>query len=152
MVYLDSDDDFGALLDILNEWCIAADAKFNISKPEMIPVGQIDHQDRVRANRFVNGIGGTMIPDHIKIAKEEEPIRTLGAWVGNGVVQVDTLARTLEKIDEALDRWELGHPHRSPHSSASHQRQSCRSLALNPRACRQASVRSARDANPIHHR
>ncbi|KAJ7605532.1 hypothetical protein DFH06DRAFT_1020152, partial [Mycena polygramma] len=51
-----------------------------------------------------------MIPDHIKIAKEGEPIRTLGAWVGNKVVQVDTWARTIEKIDAALARWELGRP------------------------------------------
>ncbi|KAJ6576538.1 hypothetical protein DFH09DRAFT_1311214 [Mycena vulgaris] len=46
MVYLDADDDFGALLDILDEWCIAVGAKFNISKTEMIPIGKIDHRDR----------------------------------------------------------------------------------------------------------
>ncbi|KAJ7138535.1 hypothetical protein C8R43DRAFT_893230, partial [Mycena crocata] len=110
MVYLDVDDDFGALLTILDEWCIAAGAKFNISKTEMVPIGSIAHRDRVRATRFINGLNGTTIPAHIKIAKEGEPIRTLGAWVGNGVVQVDTWTRTLEKIDEALERWELGHP------------------------------------------
>jgi hypothetical protein len=85
VVYLDAGNDFGALLEILDEWCIAAGAKFNISKTEMIPIGAIDHRDRVRATRFVNGINGTMIPDHIKIAREGEPIRTLGAWVGNKV-------------------------------------------------------------------
>ncbi|KAJ7037136.1 hypothetical protein C8F04DRAFT_953119, partial [Mycena alexandri] len=110
IVYLDDSDDFGMLLKVLDEWCIAAGAKFNIAKTEMIPIGTPDHRDRVRANRFVNGLGGTLIPDHIKIAQEGEPIRTLGAWVGNGVDQVDTWSRTLEKIDAALDRWELGHP------------------------------------------
>jgi hypothetical protein len=110
MVYLDADDDFGSLVDILEEWCIASGAKFNISKTEITPIGQIEHRDRVRANRFVNGLNGTTIPDHIKIAAEGEPIRTLGAWVGNGVNQVDTRTRTLEKIDKALDQWELGHP------------------------------------------
>ncbi|KAJ7158272.1 hypothetical protein C8R43DRAFT_830347, partial [Mycena crocata] len=88
MVYLNVDDDFGSLLGILNEWCIAAGAKFNINKTEMLPIGAIDHRDRVLANRFINGMDGTMIPDHIKITKEGEPIRTLGAWVGNGVTQV----------------------------------------------------------------
>jgi hypothetical protein len=43
------------------------------------------------------------MPDHIKIAAEGEPIRTLSAWVGNDVNQVDTWTRTLEKIDKALD-------------------------------------------------
>jgi hypothetical protein len=97
-------------MEVLDEWCIAAGAKFNISKTEMIPIGKIEHRDRVRATRFINGIAGTPIPGHIKIAAEGEPIRTLGAWVGNGVDQVETWARTLEKIDAALDHWELGHP------------------------------------------
>ncbi|KAJ7034882.1 hypothetical protein C8F04DRAFT_881494, partial [Mycena alexandri] len=92
------------------EWPSTAGAKFNISKTEMIPIGRIEHRDRVRATRFVNGIGGTMIPAHVKIAAEGEPIRTLGAWVGNGVEQVETWSRTIEKIDAALDQWELGHP------------------------------------------
>jgi hypothetical protein len=110
IVYLDADDDFGSLMDVLQEWCTAAGAKFNINKTEMIPIGNIAYRDRVRANRFVNGLGGTMIPGHIKIAAEGEPIRTLGAWVGNSVEQVDTWSRTIQKIDAALDRWELGHP------------------------------------------
>jgi hypothetical protein len=31
-VYLDSSDDFETLTDILDEWCIASGAKFNIGK------------------------------------------------------------------------------------------------------------------------
>jgi hypothetical protein len=89
MVYLDSSDDFGTLTDVLDEWCIASGARFNIGKTEMIPIGSITHRDRVRANRFVNGTDGTAIPGHIKIAAEKEPIRTLylvvcicfGCWV-----------------------------------------------------------------------
>ncbi|KAJ7675942.1 hypothetical protein DFH06DRAFT_925864, partial [Mycena polygramma] len=50
------------------------------------------------------------IPAHVKIAAEKEPIRTLGAWVGNDIEQAGTWSRTLEKIDAALDQWELGHP------------------------------------------
>ncbi|KAJ7029728.1 hypothetical protein C8F04DRAFT_962562 [Mycena alexandri] len=81
----------------------------------MIPISRIDHRDRVRVARFVNGIGGTPIPGHIKIAMEGEPIRTLGAWVGNGVDQVEMWSRTLEKIDATLDQWELGHPSMEGH-------------------------------------
>ena len=76
----------------------------------MIPLGNINQRDRIRATRSINGINGTPILDHIKIAAESEPIQSLGVWVGNGLVQVDTWARTLEKIDAALDQWELGHP------------------------------------------
>jgi hypothetical protein len=110
MVYLDSSDDFGTLEKILDEWCVASGAKFNIGKTEMIPIGTITHRDKVRANRFVNGMDGTKIPEHIKIAAEHEPIRTLGAWVGNGVDQAGTWARTVEKVDAALEQWELGKP------------------------------------------
>jgi hypothetical protein len=108
IVYLDAEDDFGTLMDVLQEWCIAAGAKFNINKTEMIPIGNIAHRDRVRANRFANGLGGTLIPEHIKIAAEGERLHTLGAWVENGVEQVETWPRTMQKIDAALDQWELG--------------------------------------------
>jgi exonuclease III len=110
LVYLEWRDDFGDLVKILNEWCMASGAKFNINKTEMIPIGKEEYREVVRETRCVNGEDGTVIPAHIKIAADGEPIRTLGAWVGNDVVQVDTWARTLEKIDAALDQWELGFP------------------------------------------
>jgi hypothetical protein len=66
--------------------------------------------NRVRASRTVNGIDGTKIEDHIKIANEGEPIRALGAWVGNKVDQISTWTKTIDNIDDALDRWDKGHP------------------------------------------
>jgi hypothetical protein len=103
-------DDFGDLVKILDEWCLASGAKFNINKTEMIPIGSLEYRDDVREFRYVNGKDGTKIEAHIKIAAESEPIRILGAWVGNDVVQVDTWSRTLEKIDAALEQWSLGNP------------------------------------------
>jgi hypothetical protein len=44
----------------------------------MIPIENLAHRDRVQANCFVNGLGGTLIPEHIKIAAEGEPLHTLG--------------------------------------------------------------------------
>jgi hypothetical protein len=110
LVYLSSEDDFQSLLDILEEWCIASGAKFNIEKTEIIPIGTLGHRARVRTARTVNSLAGTKIPDHVKIAKEGEPIRTLGAWVGNGVDQVSTWTKTICKIEDALDQWDKGHP------------------------------------------
>jgi hypothetical protein len=43
IVYLDADDDFRSLMEVLQEWCTAAGAKFNINKTEMIPIGNIAH-------------------------------------------------------------------------------------------------------------
>ncbi|KAJ7288715.1 hypothetical protein C8J57DRAFT_1494988 [Mycena rebaudengoi] len=76
----------------------------------MIPIGKITHRDNVRETHCVNGVDGTSIPAHVKIAVEGEPIRTLGAWVGNNVEQVDTWSKTLEMIEAALEQWDLGHP------------------------------------------
>jgi hypothetical protein len=112
LVYLDASDDFGALMEVLDEWCVAAGAKFNISKTEMIPIGKIEHRDRVRAARFINGITGTPIPGHIKISAEGGPIRTLGAWVGNGVDQVETWARS----PGPLGTWSPVYGRPPPHS------------------------------------
>jgi hypothetical protein len=53
---------------------MVAGAKFNIHKTEMIPIGSIVHRDRVRATRFINGMEGTFVTGHIKIAAEGEPI------------------------------------------------------------------------------
>ncbi len=53
---------------------------------------------------------GSEIPEDIKIAKDGEAVRTLGAWVGNKVKQVDVWTHTLDKIEENLGRWELEHP------------------------------------------
>jgi hypothetical protein len=64
----------------------------------------------MRDSRCANGVDGTVIPAHIKIAAEGEPIRTLGAWVGNDVEQIETWARTPEKFDASLEQWERGHP------------------------------------------
>ncbi|KAI9068534.1 hypothetical protein FKP32DRAFT_1526240, partial [Trametes sanguinea] len=38
-VYLDKDDDYDDLLRILERWCRASGAKFNVNKTEHIPLG-----------------------------------------------------------------------------------------------------------------
>ena len=109
-VFLSEKDDFGELTKILDEWCLAAGAKFNINKTEIIPIGSQAHRDRVRTHRYINGRDGTKIPDHIKIAKEGEPVRSLGALIGNNIGQIEPWSKVLEKIDAALDRWGRGKP------------------------------------------
>ncbi|KAJ4471880.1 hypothetical protein C8J55DRAFT_411011, partial [Lentinula edodes] len=104
-VYLSEEDDFENLTKILDKWCFAAGAKFNISKTEMIPIGSEEYRDALRQSRFLNGLDGTKIPEHIKIALEGEAIRTLGALIGNNISQIQPWTKVIEKIDNALDRW-----------------------------------------------
>lgn len=42
--------------------------------------------------------------------KDGEAILTLGAWVGNNVKQAGVWTQTLDKMEESLNQWELGHP------------------------------------------
>ena len=108
-VYLSKEDDFGQLTEILNTWCLASGAKFNINKTEIIPIGNQDYRDILRTSRLMNGTTGTPIPGHIKIAVENEPIRSLGALIGNKIGQIEPWSRILEKIDsngvKVIQQW-----------------------------------------------
>ncbi|KAJ3964452.1 hypothetical protein EV361DRAFT_873992 [Lentinula raphanica] len=109
-VYLSKDDDFGDLQQILDEWCIASGAKFNIGKTKVIPIGSPEYREVLRQQHFLNGEDGTSIPEHIKIAREGDAIRSLGALIGNGISQTMPWSRVLEKIDKSLERWEQSRP------------------------------------------
>lgn len=54
-VYLSADDGFGELQEILDRWCLAAGAKFNISKTEIIPMGTPEYREILRQKCFMNG-------------------------------------------------------------------------------------------------
>ncbi|PBK83039.1 hypothetical protein ARMGADRAFT_1048523 [Armillaria gallica] len=88
---------------ILDNWCIVSGAKFNIDKTEILLIGVPSHQEAVHhhCNSAELDMTGSQVPEEIKIAADGVAVRTLGAWVGNKVKQVD--------IEENL-RWELGHP------------------------------------------
>ena len=109
-VYLSKEDDFGQLTNILNTWCLASGAKFNINKTEIIPIGKKDYRNALRTSRLMNGTMGTPIPNYIKIANEGESIRSLGALIGNEIGQVEPWSKILEKIDSSLERWGKSHP------------------------------------------
>lgn len=111
-VFLSQYDDFTELTAILKEWCTVSGARFNIDKTEILPIGVSSHCDAVYHYRNSAGLDmtGSEIPEDIKIAKDGEAVRTLGAWVGNKVKQVDVWTHTLDKIEENLGRWELEHP------------------------------------------
>jgi ribonuclease HI/exonuclease III len=108
-VYLSCHDSFETLQSLLDRWCLASGAKFNINKTEVIPVGRPEYRDMVITTRQLDP-QHLPVPDGIRIAREGEAIRTLGAWVGNNVSEMACWAPCLEKIDNALHRWAMGHP------------------------------------------
>ncbi len=106
-VYLAADDDFAVLQDILDTWCSAAKAKFNISKTEIIPLGTSEHRkDMVETYRRTGGWRN--YPQNVHIASDGEPVRVLGAFIGNVVAQGDVWSPTLAKLEGVLERWRRG--------------------------------------------
>ena len=108
--YLNESDDFETLEShALNPWCEVSGAVFNIAKTEIIPIGSEVYRTKVIETRKTHE-EATPIPANIKVAEEGQPVRTLGAWVGNGVDQATPWTTTIEKIAAALERWEANHP------------------------------------------
>ena len=83
-VYLTAKDKFSDLQNILKKWCTASGAKFNIAKTEVIPIGTPEYRQMITQTRKAHETHEA-IPDDIHIAGEGEPVRILGAWIGNNI-------------------------------------------------------------------
>ena len=46
-IYLSSTDKYSDLENILQKWCLASGAKFNLEKTEIIPIGTETHRGRL---------------------------------------------------------------------------------------------------------
>lgn len=107
--FLSERDDMGTLQTLLDDWCIAAKAKFNISKTEMIPIETKEFRVKVTTTRRTRD-GGDQIPNHMHIVTEGESVRILGAWFGNEADAAQPWAPIPEKIDAALENWSHSNP------------------------------------------
>ncbi|EJD54002.1 hypothetical protein AURDEDRAFT_27096, partial [Auricularia subglabra TFB-10046 SS5] len=108
-VYLSSEDSYEELIPILDKWCLAAGAKFNVLKTEFIPIGSPDYRERMRTRRSLHE-GDVQIPADIRIAADGEPTRILGSWPGNNVVNANAWSVILDKIDRQFEKWDNRHP------------------------------------------
>lgn len=103
--FLAEDDSIGELKSILDRWCRASTAKFNIQKTENIPIGSEDYQRKVIEQCKTNE-NGEEIPEEWHIVKDGKAIKILRAWVGNKVEMGGIWAPLIERIDTALEKWE----------------------------------------------
>jgi exonuclease III/ribonuclease HI len=108
-VYLDCTDDLNELYKILDDWCRASKAKFNITKTEVIPIGMPGYRNWVKETRKLHGTHDA-VREHMKICRDGEPVRILGAWIGNGIDNAVPWEPVVEKIERSLDRWDKSHP------------------------------------------
>jgi len=103
LVYLREDDDFKELERILTRFCLASTAKFNLGKTEYLPIGDKNYRAQVIANHKV---GENTIEEGITIIKDGEPMRTLGAWVGNNADVTQQWDWIIKKQEKVIKTWE----------------------------------------------
>lgn len=108
-IYLSSSDSYRTLNNILQTWCKASGARFNIHKTVIIPMGSPDYRHGLIETRRLNPAEDEILPE-IKIADDGVPVRILGAYVGNRINPEGVWTPTLEKLDRRLKQWQKCHP------------------------------------------
>lgn len=108
-VYLSEDDSYAALEEILNKWCTISGARFNIEKTEILPVGSPEYRAKMHKTRKLNNTDTAVAPN-IRILKDGDHARVLGAYVGNKINEISIWTPIMEKIDTNLKRWAKGNP------------------------------------------
>jgi len=64
--------------EILDKWCLASSAKFNLEKSKIIPLVLEAHRNQVIAIRKINIRDHAPLDKQIKIARDDKAIRILG--------------------------------------------------------------------------
>jgi hypothetical protein len=72
-IYLNKNDKYSDLENILNKWCLALGAKFNMDKTEIIPIGSKTHREQVITTRKINS-DDTPLEISIRLAPDSHPI------------------------------------------------------------------------------
>ena len=109
-LFLNKDDRLDHVQRILNEWCKVSGARFNIEKTEIIPMGTIRHRENVIESRKINQEDSMQLPNDIRIARDGDTVRILGAWIGNKTNKIAPWELILNTIRTKLKLWERAHP------------------------------------------
>jgi Reverse transcriptase (RNA-dependent DNA polymerase) len=109
-LYLGKNDRMEHVQRILDEWCCASGAKFNQGKTEINPFGFKAHRTRVTLTRKLNPQDPTPLDECIRIARDGDAVRSLGAWIGNKTNLKTPWEPIIDNIHNALKRWEKSNP------------------------------------------
>ncbi|OSC96249.1 hypothetical protein PYCCODRAFT_1448564 [Trametes coccinea BRFM310] len=108
-VYLSSEDDFNHLQTVLDTWCGAAKARFNIAKTEIIPIGNPSFRQEMTETYRRTGAWKNF-PRNVHIAADGEPVRILGAWLGNDLSACGIWSPKIDAVRGMLERWMRSRP------------------------------------------
>ena len=101
-LFLSKNDHFDTVENLLQTWCKASGAKFNIEKSEIIPISTEAHHLNVANTRKINSEDPTPLDNKIKITRDGDAVRSLGAWVGNKVSDLTPWEAILDKMRKRL--------------------------------------------------
>ena len=104
-LYLSKHDRLDIVQQILDTWCKASGAKFNIEKTEVIPIGSVAHRQSVITTRKINPEDQAPLPNRIRIAQDREAVRMLGAWIGNDAEDQAPWEPIIDRVKEHLRKW-----------------------------------------------
>ena len=108
-IYLRHNDDIGNLFQILDKWCIASEAKFNIAKTIVLLIGTPTYRKNLITN-WRSAPNMSQIDNNIHIAEENEPIWIIGGWIGNGIDDKAVWSKNMDKIDHHFETWGKSNP------------------------------------------
>jgi len=108
-LFLSKDNQLDHIQQILDKWCKASGARFNIEKTEIIPVGKKSHRRSIHVTRKINPQDNEPLPPNIRIACNGEAVRILGLWIGNETNDQTPWELILDVIKTKLNLWERAH-------------------------------------------
>ena len=104
-LFLSKEDNLDHVKEIVDEWCEVSGAKFNTEKTEIVPIGLWEHRARMVETRKLNQDERAPLDEKIKIARDKDTIRLLGAWIGNDTEAERPWELVIDKIHKTLMRY-----------------------------------------------
>jgi len=82
-LFLNKDNQLDYVQKILDSWCKVSGTRFNKEKTEIIPIGKKTHRNSIADTRKINPQDNGPLPLNVRIARDGEAVRILGAWISN---------------------------------------------------------------------
>ena len=77
---------------------------------EIIPIGTKQHHQDMASTRKINQADQTPLDNRIKIAKDRDAVRSLGAWIGNKVEDLTPWETILDRMSKRICIWAKSNP------------------------------------------
>ena len=105
LVYMNENDNKKTLERIIENFYEVSTAKFNNQKSEILPMGTKEYRNNMIETRTVNKTTNDKIDQAIRIVKDNDSLRTLGAYIGNNSKTSIQWEEILKRQSKILKSW-----------------------------------------------